>query len=139
MINKEPNASLQDACSKISRDTYRAVSKHLESLELKGLIAGNGHHAAQKIAEIAVEELKARWKDQDEGSGQPRYRMLIQWSLEDKCFVVGLPDFPGQEWRAHGATFAEAVSNGQEALDALILSYQADNESLPELHGAEAK
>ncbi|MGF1604695.1 MAG: type II toxin-antitoxin system HicB family antitoxin [Thermosynechococcaceae cyanobacterium] len=58
--------------------------------------------------------------------------MLIQWSMEDGCFVVGLPDFPGQQWRTHGATYKEAVANGQEAIESLILAYQADNESLPE-------
>ena len=63
---------------------------------------------------------------------QPKYRILIQWSEEDRCFLVSLPDFPGQRWRTHGATYDEAVTNGQEAIESLILAYQADNEPLPE-------
>lgn len=63
---------------------------------------------------------------------QLKYRMLIQWSEEDQCFLVNLPDFPGQRWRTHGSTYEEAVANGKEAIDSLILAYQADGESLPE-------
>jgi predicted ATPase len=37
-----------------------------EALEHKGLIVGNGHHAAQKIATEASNELRARWKWEDE-------------------------------------------------------------------------
>nr|WP_204104469.1 hypothetical protein [Spirulina major] len=33
-----------------------------------------------------------------------KYPMLIQWSEEDRCFLVGFPDFPGQIWRSHGKT-----------------------------------
>lgn len=31
-----------------------------------------------------------------------KYQMVIQWSEEDDCFLVGFPDFPGQQWRTHG-------------------------------------
>lgn len=61
-----------------------------------------------------------------------KYQMIIQWSDEDNCFLVSLPDFPGQHWRTHGNTYEEAVSNGKEALESLIVSYKADNEPLPE-------
>ncbi|MEB3149154.1 MAG: type II toxin-antitoxin system HicB family antitoxin, partial [Sphaerospermopsis sp.] len=61
-----------------------------------------------------------------------RYQMIIQWSEEDDCFLVSLPDFPGQKWRTHGETYEEAVANGKEALESLIISYEADGESLPE-------
>lgn len=63
---------------------------------------------------------------------QPKYRMLIQWSAEDNCFLVNLPDFPGQRWRTHGLTYEEAVANGKEVIESLILAYQADGEPLPE-------
>jgi len=26
-----------------------------------------------------------------------KYQMIIQWSDEDNCFLVALPDFPGQQ------------------------------------------
>jgi hypothetical protein len=35
---------------------------------------------------------------------QFKYQMLIQWSEEDNCFLVGFSDFPGQRWRTHGDT-----------------------------------
>jgi predicted RNase H-like HicB family nuclease len=43
---------------------------------------------------------------------------------------VALPDFPGQHWRTHGDTYEEAVANGKEALESLIVSYEADGEPL---------
>ncbi|BDA67673.1 hypothetical protein CAL7716_018390 [Calothrix sp. PCC 7716] len=64
---------------------------------------------------------------------QFKYQMLIQWSEEDNCFLVGFPDFPGQRWRTHGDTYEEAVTNGIEALESLIIAYKATGEPLPEL------
>lgn len=61
-----------------------------------------------------------------------KYKMVIQWSEEDNCFLVGFPDFVGQKWRTHGDTYTEAVANGEEALESLIIAYQATGESLPQ-------
>ncbi len=61
-----------------------------------------------------------------------KYPMVIQWSDEDHCFLVGLPDFPGQQWRTHGDTYEAAVSHGIEALESLIVAYEATGEPLPE-------
>ena len=58
--------------------------------------------------------------------------MIIQWSEEDNCFLVGFPDFPGQKWRTHGDTYELAVTNGIEALDSLIIAYEAACDALPE-------
>ena len=63
---------------------------------------------------------------------QLKYSMMIQWSEEDHCFLVGFPDFPGQRWRTHGDTYQEAVTNGIEALESLILAYESTGEALPE-------
>jgi antitoxin HicB len=60
-----------------------------------------------------------------------KYRMIIQWSDEDNCFLVALPDFPGSYWRTHGDTYEEAVAHGKEALESLIIAYEADGEVLP--------
>jgi predicted RNase H-like HicB family nuclease len=60
-----------------------------------------------------------------------KYKMVIQWSNIDNCYLVGLPDFPGQEWRTHGDTYIEAVENGMEVLDLLIEDYRLANEALP--------
>ena len=61
-----------------------------------------------------------------------RYQMLIQWSDEDECFLVSLPDFPRQQWRSHGKTYEEAVANGIEALESLAIAYQSMDEELPQ-------
>jgi len=61
-----------------------------------------------------------------------KYPMIIQWSEEDNCFLVGFPDFPGQEWRSHGETYQLAVANGIEALESLIIAYEATGDALPE-------
>ncbi|MEN8443861.1 MAG: type II toxin-antitoxin system HicB family antitoxin [Cyanobacteria bacterium J06555_13] len=54
-----------------------------------------------------------------------RYQMVIQWFEEDSCFLVGLPDFSGQQWRTHGDTYEEAVTQGIESLETLTLAYEA--------------
>ncbi|MBW4551121.1 MAG: type II toxin-antitoxin system HicB family antitoxin [Aphanocapsa sp. GSE-SYN-MK-11-07L] len=61
-----------------------------------------------------------------------KYQMVIQWSEEDNCFLVGFPDFTGQQWRTHGETYEEAVTQGIEALESLVIAYEASGESLPE-------
>ena len=60
-----------------------------------------------------------------------KYEMRIAWSDEDNCYLVSLPDFPGQKWRTHGDTYETAVSNGVEALESLMLAYEDSGESLP--------
>lgn len=60
-----------------------------------------------------------------------KYQLVIQWSDDDGCFLVGFPDFPGQQWRTHGDTYEEAVSNGIEALEALVMAYEAAEDPLP--------
>lgn len=61
-----------------------------------------------------------------------KYQMIIQWSEEDDCFLVGFPDFPGQKWRTHGENYEEAVKNGTECLESLVIAYQETGEPLPE-------
>jgi predicted RNase H-like HicB family nuclease len=61
-----------------------------------------------------------------------KYQMVIQWSEDDNCFLVGFPDFPGQEWRTHGGTYQEAATNGIEALESLVIAYEATGEPLPQ-------
>ncbi|MEH2072715.1 MAG: type II toxin-antitoxin system HicB family antitoxin [Nostoc sp.] len=46
--------------------------------------------------------------------------------------MVGFPDFPGQPWRTHGDTYELSVANGIEALETLIIAYEATTDSLPE-------
>ncbi|MGH2347532.1 MAG: type II toxin-antitoxin system HicB family antitoxin [Chloroflexota bacterium] len=64
---------------------------------------------------------------------QPRYSMIIEWSDEDQVYVVSLPEW-GPFAHTHGATYAEAVRNGQEVLQLLIESALAEQEELPAPH-----
>ncbi|NEU71555.1 type II toxin-antitoxin system HicB family antitoxin [Hassallia byssoidea VB512170] len=57
--------------------------------------------------------------------------MIIQWSDEDNCYVVSLPEW-GEFCHTHGDTYEEAVKNAQEVLEMLIESSLEDGELLPE-------
>ena len=59
-----------------------------------------------------------------------KYIMLIQWSNEDECFVVSLPEW-GEFCHTHGNSYEEAVRNGQELLSFLIESTLESEENLP--------
>jgi len=61
-----------------------------------------------------------------------KYQRVIQGSEAANCFLVGFPDFPGQQWRTHGDTYKEAAWNGIEALESLVIAYEATGEPLPE-------
>lgn len=59
------------------------------------------------------------------------YTIIIQWSEEDKCFVVSLPEW-GEFCHTHGDTYEEALKNAQEVLEMLISSYLEDGQPIPE-------
>ncbi|MBY0522331.1 MAG: type II toxin-antitoxin system HicB family antitoxin [Gemmataceae bacterium] len=59
------------------------------------------------------------------------YSMVIQWSDDDQVYVVTLPEF-GPYSKTQGSTYQEAVKNGQEVLELLIETSQADGEALPD-------
>jgi predicted RNase H-like HicB family nuclease len=61
-----------------------------------------------------------------------KYTMVIQWSEEDRLYLVHLPEFPWQEFVTHGSTYEEAAKNGQEALEGLITVLQDNHQPLPE-------
>jgi predicted RNase H-like HicB family nuclease len=48
-----------------------------------------------------------------------RYTVIIQWSEEDHCYVVSLPEW-GEGSKTHGATYEEAAKNAQEVLELLL-------------------
>ena len=69
-------------------------------------------------------------------SERPRYSMLIQWSDEDRAYLVTLPEWKGRVFGpvTHGDSYEEAIRNGQDALAALIASAEKHGEPLPEPH-----
>ncbi|MGH2391039.1 MAG: type II toxin-antitoxin system HicB family antitoxin [Chloroflexota bacterium] len=62
---------------------------------------------------------------------QPRYSMVIEWSDEDQVYIVSFPEWSDLAY-TYGATYAEAVTQGQEVIDLLIESALAHGESLPQ-------
>jgi antitoxin HicB len=61
-----------------------------------------------------------------------QYTIQMQWSDEDQCFVVFLPEFTDvMQPCTHGDTYEEALQNAQEVLEMLIESALEDGETLP--------
>ncbi|HHP7231743.1 MAG TPA: type II toxin-antitoxin system HicB family antitoxin [Xenococcaceae cyanobacterium] len=61
-----------------------------------------------------------------------KYRILIQWSDQDQCYLVSLPDLsPKQQWVTHGDTYQEALENGLEVMEELIYLAEIEGHILP--------
>lgn len=61
-----------------------------------------------------------------------KYTILIQWSEEERCFVVYLPDFDKvMQPVTHGETYEEALHNAQEVIHLLVESALKEGEDLP--------
>jgi len=58
--------------------------------------------------------------------------MLIQWSDEDGCFIVTLPEF--DDVKTHGDTYEEAVRMGKDLIESCIMWNEQDGKPLPKLH-----
>jgi predicted RNase H-like HicB family nuclease len=63
-----------------------------------------------------------------------KYRILIQWSDEDNCYVVILPDWEDVVLQpvTDGATYEEAARKGEDMLAFLIQTIQQEGTPLPE-------
>ena len=57
------------------------------------------------------------------------YSMIIQWSVEDVCFIVTLPEFDNA--KTHGDTYQEAARMGKELIESFFLWYAQDGKPLP--------
>ncbi len=60
------------------------------------------------------------------------YTMIIEWDDRDNIFVVTIPEFT--RCKTHGATYAEAVRNGKEAIEVCVEAEQALGRPLPQPH-----
>jgi len=63
---------------------------------------------------------------------QPRYTAIIQWSDEDGCYVVSLPEW-GPYCKTHGDTYEEAAKNAREVLELLLETEAAGTTPPPQL------
>jgi antitoxin HicB len=62
-----------------------------------------------------------------------KYSMKIEWSDEDNCYVVFLPEFTrAMQPVSDGNTYIEAAQKGEEALTSIIEFYTAEGWSLPQ-------
>ncbi|HAA30398.1 MAG TPA: hypothetical protein DCE56_25310 [Cyanobacteria bacterium UBA8553] len=63
-----------------------------------------------------------------------RYSMIVQWSDEDRLFLVTIPEFSDRVVMpcTHGITREEAIRNGEEVIDMYLEAWQAEGESIPE-------
>ena len=57
------------------------------------------------------------------------YSMVIEWSEVDEAYIVTVPELPG--CRTHGATYEQAVSQGQDAIVRWISARQASYRPIP--------
>jgi antitoxin HicB len=60
------------------------------------------------------------------------YSVIIQWSSEDRLYVVTLPEWGG--CHTHGATYEEAAKNAREVLQVLIEDEKSAGNELPTPH-----
>lgn len=58
------------------------------------------------------------------------YSLVIEWDPRDAIYVVTVPELIG--CRTHGATYAAAVANAQEAIAAWVVVANEDGKPLPE-------
>jgi predicted RNase H-like HicB family nuclease len=57
---------------------------------------------------------------------------VIQWSDEDRAYIVSIPEFPGN--LTHGEAYEEAVKQGRDLIESLIMWAEQDGKPLPEPH-----
>jgi len=57
------------------------------------------------------------------------YSMIIQWSIKDKVYIVTVPELPG--CMAYGATYEEAVKQGQDAIKSWIDASITEGHPIP--------
>lgn len=63
-----------------------------------------------------------------------RYSMIVQWSDEDRLFLVTIPEFADRVVMpcTHGQTRSEAIHKGEEVIEMYLEAWEAEGESIPE-------
>ena len=62
-----------------------------------------------------------------------QYSMVIQWSDEDRLFLVTIPEFADHVVMpcTHGKTRSEAIRNGEEVIEMYLEAWQEEGETIP--------
>ena len=63
-----------------------------------------------------------------------QYSMIVQWSDEDRLFLVTIPEFADRVVMpcTHGKTRSEAIHKGEEVIEMYVEAWEAEGESIPE-------
>ncbi len=62
-----------------------------------------------------------------------KYTIVIQWSDEDQCYIVFLPEFEDvMQPCTHGDTYEEALKNAKEVIEMLIETILEEGKNLPQ-------
>jgi predicted RNase H-like HicB family nuclease len=57
------------------------------------------------------------------------YRVVIEWSAEDECYLARLPAW--QDVRTHGKTVGEAAEQAREVLEMLLATARRKRQEVP--------
>jgi len=62
-----------------------------------------------------------------------QYSMTLQWSDQDRLFLVTIPEFSDRVVMpcTHGKTREEAIRNGEEVIEMYLEAWVTEGESLP--------
>lgn len=62
------------------------------------------------------------------------YSMVIQWSSDDRLFLVTIPEFADRVVMpcTHDKTREEAIKNGEEVIELYLDAWEMEGESIPE-------
>ena len=61
-----------------------------------------------------------------------QYSMIVQWSNEDRLFLVTIPEFAERAVMpcTHGKTREEAIRKGEEVIEMYLEAWEAEGESI---------
>ncbi len=60
----------------------------------------------------------------------PKYHINVFWSAEDDCWIADIPDL--KYCSAHGDTPEEALAEARIAIEAIVESFEAHGDPIPE-------
>ncbi len=95
------------------------------------IISGKDSTDAKAYLEKQVKQALAKLKDIEQ-ENKMKYTVVVQWSEEDNCFVVFLPEFEDvMQPCTHGDSYEEAIANAQEVIELLTETYREEGKLIP--------